>query len=293
METATQPARSRTSSATAPAAAEQNRNGGGTGAPAEERNSGSGAAGRCQVQDGPLPPAAEFDAFAPGYAAGMENPLKALLGESAEQYVALKLRWLLRRHPWLATDSAARILDYGCGAATLLRLMAGAGVRAGLVGCDVSQAMLDEAERRWAAGDGPCPPLRLQQGTRTPFSDGSFDLVLVSAVLHHVPPGERPAVYAELCRVTRPGGTIVVFEHNPLNPVTRYVVARTPIDRDAVLLRAPEVERGLRAAGASVGGTRFIMFAPPRLRALETLDNALSWLPLGAQYAVEAIIRRP
>jgi hypothetical protein len=46
----------------------------------------------------PRPPvAAEFDAHAPGYAAGMENPLKALLGDSAEQFVALKLRWLVRR----------------------------------------------------------------------------------------------------------------------------------------------------------------------------------------------------
>lgn len=248
-------------------------------------------AGRGQERDGSFPQAAEFDAYAAGYAAGMENPVKALLGESAEQYVELKLRWLLRRHPWLAASSAARVLDYGCGTATLLRLMAGAGIRANLAGCDVSQAMLDEAARRWTTADGPYPLLRLQEGALTPFPNRSFDLVVVSAVLHHVAAEERPAVYAELCRVARPGGKVVVFEHNPLNPVTRYVVARTPIDRDAVLLRAPEVERGLRAAGASIGATRFIMFAPPRLRVLEKLEDALGWLPLGAQYAVEATVR--
>jgi SAM-dependent methyltransferase len=236
------------------------------------------------------PPPVEFDAYAPGYAAGMENPLKAVLGESAEQYVALKLDWLLRRHPSLrAADAPMRVLDYGCGAATLLRLMAEAGVSASLAGCDVSGGMLAEAERRWPRHlRSARPDLRVQHGARTPFADGAYDLVVISAVLHHVPPEERPGVYAELRRVARPGGRIVVFEHNPLNPVTRYVVARTPIDRDAVLLRAREVERGLAAAGASDPRTRYIMFAPPRLRALAPLEEAFGWLPFGAQYAVTA-----
>ncbi len=148
--------------------------------------------------------------------------------------------------------------------------------------------MLDEAERLWTGG--PRPRLCLQHGARTPFPDWSFDLVLISAVLHHVPPRERPEVYAELRRVVRPGGAIVVFEHNPLNPVTRYVVARTPIDRDAVLLRASEVESGLLAAGARVRRTRYIMFAPPRLRSLDGLDDILGRLPFGAQYAVDATV---
>ena len=64
--------------------------------------------------------------------------------------------------------------------------------------------------------------------------------------------------------------------------------AGAPIDRDAVLLRASEAERGLSAAGLRVRRTRYVMFAPPRLRPLERLDDALGWLPLGAQYAVEA-----
>jgi SAM-dependent methyltransferase len=240
----------------------------------------------------PAKPHAEFDAYAPDYAAGMENPLKAALGGSAEQYIAPKLRWLLRRCPSLRTAEAPmRVLDYGCGTATLLRLMAEAGVTASLAGSDVSEGMLAEAERRWPEHlRGACPDLRAQRGERTPFPDGSFDLVVISAVLHHVPPEKRPEVYAELCRVARPGGQIVVFEHNPLNPVTRYVVARTPIDRDAVLLHAREAERGLAATGATDLRTRYIMFAPPRLRALAPLEEAFGWLPLGAQYAVIAVV---
>ena len=106
----------------------------------------------------------EFDGYASDYAAGMENPLKALLGDSADQYVNVKLRWLLRRFPSLCTTSAGmRILDYGCGAATLLRLMADAGVRASLTGCDVSIGMLEEAGHRWPERlRNAKPELRLQ-----------------------------------------------------------------------------------------------------------------------------------
>jgi len=58
-----------------------------------------------------------------------------------------------------------------------------------------------------------------------------------------------PPRYQRPCVGCSTGGHVVVFEHNPLNPVTRFVVARTPIDPNAILLRAAEVMRGLSGAG--------------------------------------------
>ena len=241
--------------------------------------------------DTPRSPAAEFDAYSGEYAAGMENPVKSLLGESADDFVAIKLRWLLRRFPGLARAGAEfRILDYGCGIATLLRLVAELRVGATLLGCDISAGMLDEARQRWPAALRP-PDLHQQEGAHVALPDASVDLVIISAVLHHVPPHERPAVYAELHRLLRPGGTLVVFEHNPLNPVTRYVVAHTPIDANAILLRAREVCGAVTAQLFADVRTSYLMFAPPRLTALSALEHHLGWLPLGAQYAVTAIRR--
>ena len=101
----------------------------------------------------------------------------------------------------------------------------------------------------------------------------------------------RPDVYAALHRALRPEGSVVVFEHNPLNPVTRYVVAHTPIDRNAILLQAGETRNGLGGAGFSDVRTRYLMFFPPRLAPLAACEPALGWLPLGAQYAVTALRR--
>lgn len=234
------------------------------------------------------PPHAEFDAHAQGYDGGMDNGLKLLAGGGADDFVAVKVRWLLRRFPELKTDPRLSILDYGCGLGTLLRLLRASGVAGQLAGTDVSGGMLREAVRIWPSAT-PSPLFRLQSGAATFLPTASYDLIVISAVLHHVPPEQRTEVYRELQRLPRPGGRLVVFEHNPWNPVTRHVVARTPIDRDAILLPMPEVTAALRTGGWRNIHTSHLMFLPPRLGSLATaVERMFGWLPIGGQYAVTA-----
>ncbi len=230
---------------------------------------------------------AEFDRYAAGYDGGLDDPIKRMLGSSADQFIAVKARWLLRQEKALR-DGGLQVLDYGCGAGDLMRVLAGLGACASFAGSDVSTGMLLEAARRWPGELGPPPPLEPQDGALTPFGDGAFDVVTISAVLHHVPVAERPAVYAELGRVLKPGGRLYVFEHNPRNPLVRHVIARTPIDADAILLDAREVQDGLLGTGRYELETDYLMFMPPGLPWLGFVDRMLTWLPLGAQYAVAA-----
>ena len=232
----------------------------------------------------------EFDRHAASYDGGLDNPIKRMMGDSADQFIAVKARWLLRREPGLRTGGLA-MLDYGCGAGDLMRVLAGMGTKASFTGCDVSTGMLAEVGRRWPQAFGPAPATAPQQGALTSFADGQFDVATISAVLHHVPVGERAAVYAELGRVVKPGGRIYVFEHNPRNPLVRYVIARTPIDENAILLDAREVQEGLLGAARYELETDYLMFMPPGLAFLSPIDRVLAWLPLGAQYAVAA--RKP
>lgn len=233
---------------------------------------------------------AEFDRHAATYDGGLDNPIKRMMGDSADQFIAVKARWLLRQEPGLRRGGLD-LLDYGCGAGDMMRVLAGLGARAGFTGCDVSVGMLEEAARRWPADLGAAPTLAGQDGARAPFADRRFDVAVISAVLHHVVPAERPAVYAELGRLLKPGGRLYVFEHNPRNPLVRYVIARTPIDADAILLDAREVRHGLLDSAPYDLETDYLMFMPPGLAFLRPVDRLLAWLPLGAQYAVAA--RKP
>ena len=108
---------------------------------------------------------AEFDRHAAAYDGGLDNPIKRVMGESADQFIAVKARWLLRREPRLKSGGLA-MLDYGCGAGDLMRVAAELGARADFTGCDVSSGMLDEVGKRWPASLGPAP--RVAAASRGP-----------------------------------------------------------------------------------------------------------------------------
>ena len=65
-----------------------------------------------------------------------------------------------------------------------------------------------QSKRFWVEGE--------QRG-QTP----GFDLVFVAGVFHHIPPEERQGAADAVAAHMAPGGSLVVFEHNPYNPVTR------------------------------------------------------------------------
>ena len=122
---------------------------------------------------------------------------------------------------------------------------------------------------------------------RIPFDAGAFDLATAVCVLHHVPEDGLPILIREMLRVLRPGGVLAVIEHNPLNPVTRLIVSRTPVDADAKLLTASSARRLVSSAGARILETRYFLFLPQRIHAwLGSIESALARVPLGGQYAV-------
>lgn len=220
---------------------------------------------------------AEFDAIAPGYDAGMSDPLKRVVGGSADTFLEHKADWLLRN-----LVLGGRLLDFGCGTGGFLRALRRRGAPLELVGCDVANGMIEEARRRWDAG--PLPELHAVEPGRLPFADAEFDLATVVCVLHHVASSEHPAIARELMRVVRPGGAVAIFEHNPLNPITRWMVARAPIDANAVLLPSAGCTRLLQQAGAADCRTDYILFFPPTIRPLWRAERLLGRLPLGGQY---------
>lgn len=98
-----------------------------------------------------------------------------------------------------------RLLDAGCGTGRRLRAARGAALAAG---ADLTWEMLAAG-----AANGPAALLAAADVRALPFADRAFDVVWCRLVIGHVAsPG---AVYAELGRVCRPGGTVIVTDFHP------------------------------------------------------------------------------
>jgi SAM-dependent methyltransferase len=172
---------------------------------------------------------------------------------------------------------AGRVLDVGCGTGRFLDSLPNGYER---VGIDVSAAMLTEAEAKG---------LKVLQasGDKLPFADDSFDLVTTFAVLHHLI--DRDLVVAtlrEIARVVRSGGAAVVWDHNPLNPYWRILMARLPQDQgDERLVPARLIVDTLRGEGMRDVRLRRLTFTPDftparALAVISRMERALEHVPL-------------
>ncbi len=108
----------------------------------------------------------------------------------------------------LAGDQLARggrLLDAGCGTGGFLARMRDLGRFDRLCGIDVSAEAVELARRAVPEADVRVAPL-----DAIPFADREFELVSSLDVLQHVPAGALERSLAELHRVLRPGGTLLV-----------------------------------------------------------------------------------
>jgi SAM-dependent methyltransferase len=153
-----------------------------------------------------------------------------------------------------------RVLDFGCGCGASAICLARLG-SASVDGVDPQADFVRAARlrardsRRSPQGDGLAErstPLagifdfhHVADTTRLPFADGQFDVVVMNAVLEHIPPRRRPAHLREVWRVVAPGGHLFLDEtpnrfwpqdfhttglwwvpYLPLGLARRYAIAR-------------------------------------------------------------------
>jgi SAM-dependent methyltransferase len=225
--------------------------------------------------------ASTFDEASTGYEQQV-NGAMAFSGLEVDHFAHAKadrLKALAQRT--LGSLSSLSVLDMGCGVGAFHRHLKSTFYA--LHGLDVSTASIEVARN----GNPQCH-YHIYDGKVAPFEDGAFDLVFAACVIHHVPPENWPSFVAEIKRLLRPGGMMVVFEHNPFNPLTRLVVSGCEFDRDAVLLSPRKLRSLAVQAGFSEIVSRSIFTLPPVSPLLIRLDSLFGRLPFGSQHQLIA-----
>ena len=104
------------------------------------------------------------------------------------------------------------VLDVGCGTGTLAILAKETvGPSAAVCGVDASAAMLARARAK-AARAGVEVRFENAAAQALPFPDSSFDLALGTMMLHHLGRAARRELAAELRRVAKPGGRVLLVD---------------------------------------------------------------------------------
>lgn len=190
----------------------------------------------------------------------------------------------------MAMRPCGTVLDVGCGTGALARRLYALGYA--VTGVDPSEGMLDVMR-----GRSPRITAVHAPGTELPFEPDSFDVVLSVATFHHIAePGAVRRALAEMTRVSRPGGRILIWDHNPRNPYWSPLMARVPQDTgEERLIPAHELLTGLIAAGAQVLSVDQLGFVPdftPKagIAAASALERLAERTPVLHGYAAHNVV---
>ncbi len=218
-----------------------------------------------------------FDAIATVYD-------ESLPAHVVEHYLGKRTKFVIEHCP------QGKGLDVGCGTGALAERLAHAGYE--MVGIDPSDGMLELLRTR-----APAIEAVTGSGMSLPFADDSFDLVLTVAVMHHIAdPDDVRETLAEMVRVAKPSGRIVIWDHNPRNPYWGHLMARVPQDHgEERLIPEDEIVGDLHAAGARIllSSQLGLMpdFIPPgAVRAAAAIERAVERTPLVRRFAAHNVI---
>lgn len=173
------------------------------------------------------------------------------------------------------------ILEFGCGIGRNVPFLKKAFPNSTIVGTDISLDSLAYAHKA-------NPDVQFIPTAELSNSEMRFDLIFVASVYHHIPCNQRANVTKLLYNSLAPRGQLIIFEHNPYNPVTRKIVSNCPYDEGVVLLAPRTLKNFVREAGFELYRQGYCLFFPPWIPLMNAIEPYLKWLPMGGQYWVHA-----
>ena len=156
------------------------------------------------------------------------------------------------------------MLDVGCGTGNLtLTAQSYAGPGGKVYGIDASPEMIEMAKKK-ASRSGPEVVFEVGLIEALAFPDETFDVVISRLAIHHLPDDLKRRGFAEILRVLKPGGQLLIADFNPpTNPVLNHVlsalVGSNMMQTD--ILRLPPLLESAGFAEITSGPTRSAILA--------------------------------
>jgi ubiquinone/menaquinone biosynthesis C-methylase UbiE len=223
----------------------------------------------------------EFDRHAKDYLRQQAENI-VITGEDPEYFADYKMRDFKGLLIKAGLPLNGRYLDFGSGIGGAVKWFKYHLPDAELVCADVSAESLSLSREVY----GETVEYVHLNGEVIPCDDACFDGSFACCVFHHIPPVAQLPALKEIKRVLKPGSVLMVYEHNPYNPLTVRSVRNCPFDENAILLKSSQLRQIFIDAGFEISGLDYRVFFPAFLAALRPLENRMRWLPLGAQYFI-------
>lgn len=156
---------------------------------------------------------------------------KRSLWQTENLFVAQMERELLSHLP---IAPGGKVLEVGCGTGSNVHNVRALGRTFSFTGVDINEAELALAHHCF-----PNDYFILGDAATVPFVDRTFDVVFCRDLLHHVSLAQQKLVIAEMARVTRADGEVVIIESNARNIIIRAFGTLVRAER-GVLFSTPE-----------------------------------------------------
>lgn len=224
-----------------------------------------------------------FDNYAKTYKKGLQKTLRfsGLTPNYFHHYKVKELFLYLKNNS--AENIQLKILDFGCGVGCSDSFLSHYFPKSKIYACDISEESINYAKEENSQYKNLIyAPYK--EG-RLPF-DEKFDVIFVANVFHHIARKNQQSTINMLKSSLNENGFLIIFEHNPYNPITDLLALLTDYryDKNTNLLSPLYMKKLLKNTGFKNLNLTYKVFFPGFMKIFLPLEKYLKKCPLGAHY---------
>ena len=228
----------------------------------------------------------QFDKYAASYTSHYNKRAGYITGFPLDYFNRYKIKDLDRECMLHNVCDPKKIMDFGCGVGNSLPLISELFPMANIFGFDVSSKSVKLANGITKSKKNIYSS-HIQKNIF--FTKPTYDIIFSSCVFHHIDPIERIYWLKQLYANLKPGGILLIYEHNPINPLTQFIFRTDDADKDGSIISSRRLRLLLKETGFMNISTRYRVYFPKFLSSLLRFEDYLSAIPLGAQYYCLAV----